>query len=522
MHQALSNTIRVLKEKAAVKTDPDEPKIRVNESLTRAAYYYERLRCVLEYQDEHLFLKNAIKRILNRTMVLGLTDSKELARKLLQELVWAHYFPNDSLPVSLSESVASVLRKYQFIRKNLKTRETMSSANDLIISLASSEIEGLLSPAEEKNQYLIFVNELMIENIRIPESEVDKNSLKIQIEISVLRLLFKADDEQVRFVLMKYALRFWPEINKEEAEQLCQNFDQIAKGIQVQIDYSKNSKIFKYIKKNIPPFSVLWEIISANKSASEQNYTDKRILGEKARSVIISKNKNIYRRVARALVRGIFFILFTKTIFAFAVELPYEAKVLGDVNYRSLIINTVLPPAVLLVTGFFIQIPGKKNSDRLIKILQTIVLEGKLNTKKLETLKRERGKSYIFFNFAYTILSIAIIAGVTWGLLALKFSVVSIILFFMFISLVSFLAFRIRNTARELEIESTEDSLINGVFSFIFLPFVIIGKVLSDKWSQYNFTLFFWDFVIEAPFKAMLGVFEAWFSFVREKREEFE
>jgi len=54
------------------------------------------------------------------------------------------------------------------------------------------------------------------------------------------------------------------------------------------------------------------------------------------------------------------------------------------------------------------------------------------------------------------------------------------------------------------------------------LPFVFIGKFLSDKWSDYNFTLLFWDFIVEAPFKAIIAVFEAWLTFIREKREDFE
>jgi hypothetical protein len=71
-------------------------------------------------------------------------------------------------------------------------------------------------------------------------------------------------------------------------------------------------------------------------------------------------------------------------------------------------------------------------------------------------------------------------------------------------------------------VKADEEGLITGVFSFLLLPFVVVGKFLSDKWSQYNFTLFFWDFVIEAPFKTIIGVFESWLIFVREKREDFE
>ena len=46
-------------------------KISVNESVGRAAFYYEKLRNAVDYQDEHSFLKNAIKRILKRSVVIN-------------------------------------------------------------------------------------------------------------------------------------------------------------------------------------------------------------------------------------------------------------------------------------------------------------------------------------------------------------------------------------------------------------------------------------------------------------------
>jgi len=238
--------------------------------------------------------------------------------------------------------------------------------------------------------------------------------------------------------------------------------------------------------------------------------------------IIGAKNRQIRARVVRSLVRGIFFILLTKVILALIIELPYEARYLGEVNYMALIINIILPVLLMIISGLFIRLPKFDNTKTIIHILEDIILKGELPTRKLLTLKAERGNAYVLFNLIYTLLSLAIIGLVIWGLLSLGFNIISIILFFIFISFVSFLTFRIRNTARELEVKTTEDTLISGVLSFVLLPFVVIGKYLSDRWSQYNVTLFFWDFIVEAPFKSIIGVFEAWLSFTREKREEFE
>jgi len=176
----------------------------------------------------------------------------------------------------------------------------------------------------------------------------------------------------------------------------------------------------------------------------------------------------------------------------------------------------------MVVAGIFIKIPGRKNTTLLLQSIQSAVSDSSLATKPLRTLTTPRSKGYLIFNFFYTILSLSILALVVWMLISLQFNVASIVLFFFFISLVSFLAFRIRGKAHELEIRQGEDTVTAGLFNFILLPFVVIGKFLSDKWSDYNFTLFFWDFIIEAPLKTLLEIFESWLAFAREKREDFE
>lgn len=243
---------------------------------------------------------------------------------------------------------------------------------------------------------------------------------------------------------------------------------------------------------------------------------------ECSRLFINSRNKELVAKVMRATARGIVFVLLTKTVFALLVELPYESHVLEEVNYLALGINILLPPLILLVAGFFIKTPGKQNNKKLTDMIGSVVFENNLPTKKLVSLKESRGKNYVLFNTIYFILSIAILALVGWLLYVINFNPVSIGLFFVFVSLVSFLSFRTRATARELEVESSEDGLISGVVSFLLLPFVSIGKYLSDKWSDYNFMLFFWDFIVEAPLKTVIMVFESWLSFTREKREDFE
>jgi len=519
MNQALEETLKAVEKKEHLSPDLLESKIKVNESLGRAAFFYEKLRNAIDYQDEHLFLKNAIKRILKRRAYTGLEQS---GGKLLHELVWARYFRNDTLPAEYVKEIDKILNKYSEFKTNIVSRNNSRFVTNAVLSFASYEIEQFLSPDHGEEKFSEFATGLITRNIDVPSIEIEPAALRMQITIAVEKLLFKSDQDQIKFRLLRFFYPKWPDISKEEMLEFGRRFDEIMSSIDWQISQNRNSKIFKYVRRVVPPFVILWDMIRNNPQEARRAFANKYLLLEKAQATIGSKNRNIYKRVLRAIFRGIIFILATKVILAFLVELPYEMTVLGKINYVALITNTSLPPILMLVAGMFISIPGRKNTQVLLKMIEEAVFEDELYAKRLETIRSIRERSYLLFNLVYTTLSLAILSLVVWGLIALKFNVVSIVLFFIFVSIVSFLTFRIRATAKELEVKTGEDSLSSGIFNFLLLPFVIIGKFLSDKWSDYNFTLLFWDFIVEAPFKAIIGVFEAWIAFVREKREDFE
>jgi len=497
----------------------EEPTVKVNESIAKAAFYYEKLRNVIDYQDEHLFLKNAIKRIIKRHRVFAANGIPE---KLLRELVWAGYFENNSLPTRYVEDIDQILKKYEFIKTNIGSKTLRrKKLNSVFSGLIACDIESLLSPAVSKEEFICFAKEIIKKNISLNPSEIGANELDIQIDISIERLLFMSDYDQIFFKLIGKSYDQWPDITKEKARDLASNFSRIYGLINNSINQNKKSKIQKYVKKQLPVFLVLWNVIVSNRDP-EGLLKSRSKVKELSKLFIESRNKELVRKVMRALARGVLFVLLTKTVFALLIEYPYELKVLQEINYPALIINVSLPPIVLVIAGLFIKIPSGSNSEKLLRMVESVAFADTLPAKPLVSLSGKRSRNYVVYNTVYFLLSLAILVVVGWGLDKIHFNPVSIALFYMFVSLVSFLAFRTRATAKELEVEVSEDGLVAGVINFLLLPFVSIGKYLSDKWSEYNFTLFFWDFIVEAPFKTIILVFESWLSFTREKREDFE
>jgi hypothetical protein len=497
-----------------------EKTIKVNESVGQAAFYYEKLRNSLDWQDEHLFLKNAIKRILKRRVYLSIKQDNT-ARILLHELVWAKYFPNESIPVTYTDEIAAILRKYNYLRKSVVSSKGSSKITEIIVGLAACEIEEFLRPSPAQKNYISFTANHISSNLKLSENEITKEQMDTKVHLAVLRELFKADLDQLRYYLIRNQFPSWPRVSKKDIKYFGENFDKIIDLANGQIFDPQSYKLQRYVKKNIPTFRIIWEIISYSREDGGL-LKDEFALESVAHEIIAKRNKNIHSRVLRSVLRGIIFIFLTKIILALIIEYPYELKYLGEVNYMALSINILLPPLVMLVIGAFIKVPGRKNTRVLVGQVVEVVTKDKYIKDEAFTLNKKRSGSYFLFNIFYLISSMAVLTLTVWGLLALNFNVISIALFFFFVSLVSFLSFRISGIAKELEVRKGDDSIIAGIFNFIFLPFVYIGKILSDQWSNYNPTLWFWDFIIEAPFKTIMSLFESWISFVREKREDFE
>jgi len=100
------------------------------------------------------------------------------------------------------------------------------------------------------------------------------------------------------------------------------------------------------------------------------------------------------------------------------------------------------------------------------------------------------------------------------------FNSLSITFFVFFLSLVAYFGIRIRNTRRDLLLIENHRGFFLILGDILFLPMIRAGRWISIRAPRVNIFLFFFDFIIEAPFKALVELIENWLAFLREKREE--
>jgi hypothetical protein len=268
--------------------------------------------------------------------------------------------------------------------------------------------------------------------------------------------------------------------------------------------------VFIFFKNVVAENPTRYEIIfqQPNKLEAEINYFTEE-------SYIKTKSN-----LTRGIFRAILFILLTKMVLAFIFELPYDVYILGKINYLPLLINLIFPPLLMFVSASLIRVPGKKNTEKLVAIIKDIVYKGRDETSnKILYSSRSLGLNAVLSLF-YGLTFVVSFTIVIWVLIKLDFNVVSSLLFFFFLSIVSFFAFRLRQSTRELVVIEEREGWGATIIDFFLLPFLTIGHWISVKFDQVNVFLFIFDFIIEAPFKTVLEVIESWFAFIKEKKDE--
>jgi hypothetical protein len=102
----------------------------------------------------------------------------------------------------------------------------------------------------------------------------------------------------------------------------------------------------------------------------------------------------------------------------------------------------------------------------------------------------------------------------------IDFNWVSITIFLFFLAFVSFFSFRIKRDVKEYIIIEEKETLFGFIFDFFYMPIVAVGKWLSNNISRINIFIFVLDFIIEAPFKVIVGVIEDWTKYLKERKED--
>lgn len=503
---------------------PQEPKVKVQMTISRLAFVYEKIRNVIDYKDEHLIRKNAIERMLKRRLYTE--DKKEhFGLLLVEELIRAGYLANNVLPERVIGEIDTIIEKYLrtllAVAPNRLTKDRRAAVN-WILSVCATEIEHKLVPQIKQDALVESMYAVLRKDVDLANDISDPTERDLQVYIAIHRALIKSDWPIIRYHLLNFYLPGWLESDPRAIEYFTQNFEALHDVIERQVNHPLGDRLFRFVKRFSVLFVIMGDLLEKHGPNFQNLIHDQEEFEKEIRAACEVRYKHANVRLRRSYVRTIIYVFFTKMLLALLLELPYEIYVLTTTYYLPLIINIAFHPVLMFLIAVSIRVPSTKNTDKIVELLHKIVhqnpTEGFLYKKK-KTFGRSPFTEVIFTIF-YFIMFVVTFGAIIYALYLLRFNIVSAVLFLFFLSVISFFGMKLRSQVKELVIIDQKDSIISALIDFVSLPILRVGQWVAAKTPKVNLFLFVLDFIIEAPFKMFMEVIEDWIVFQREKKEE--
>ncbi|OIO50220.1 MAG: hypothetical protein COV41_02285 [Candidatus Brennerbacteria bacterium CG11_big_fil_rev_8_21_14_0_20_43_10] len=499
--------------------------ISVSNLTSGIEFLYEKIRNALDYHEEHLWLKNAIFRILKRNL-LNLLAHEKIGLDLIEELTRGRYIENNYYPENKAWEIDGMLEKYREAFEVLETKttvpeKTIRELEEWLLEFGAVELADSFLQNTQNRAYINYFWQSIKEKIEVAP-DVAGEVFNEQLYLAVYRNFLQADPIMEQYELFRIKYPEWFSDSQNAAQTIGQNLAQIKLSIQHTLAYPLRKELDRVMKRRSLLVFLLKDLIAQEQEHTQQVLDNPEELEEKLKILYQARYIAGRAKLQTSAIRALIFIILTKMFLLFVGEWPYQKFVSHSTNYIALILNAIVPPLVLIASTLAIKMPGEEqNFLRMVSDFEKLIRP----SDSLPALDRIRKPKQRItpVKIALGMIYGANIAFTGWILYALfsffSYNIVDAIVFILFLSLVSFFAVRLRKTANELAAVETKEHVLTTIIEFFLFPIVEIGKFLSRAISSINIAVFVFDFLIETPLKSLTNILEEWFSFMRERKQ---
>ncbi len=466
---------------------------------------YEQLRNAAEHAEENVLLQRAIRRFYRRLFL-----SRDLARAtrsgedLLVELTLAGYLANDTVPRSLIERIGASANAYLGVYLSLEGRNSQRDAWTL--DVLSVEVESMLS---DYIQHDVFVDFAYTHFLQVFKHETQRSieNHDVAVFIAVHRALLKSDPARIRWTLLQ---------RYQQTPNEFASYTRTNALIDTLLESDETERLYLIINRQGAAFRVLWQMIEHHEDLAQLLSSRERFLSA-YEAQIETTYESISKRIAKGIVKSVIFLFITKVVIGVLIEVPYDIVVRGAVVWLPLMINLLFPPLYMILLSNTLLLPGPANTAALTDNIDALLFA---SSDKANVGGRVRTGSYGWpYKLAYALFILLVIGATTFGLYQLGFSILHLIIFFVFLSAASFLGFSLSRLVREIEAIDSYQGGVTMFRDFLYMPFVMIGRWMSEKYAKINLVASILDMVIELPLKTVLKLIRQWGAFMSDQKD---
>lgn len=492
------------------------PTIHVDEVASKVAAFYEKIRGIIDWKEEHLLKRRAIERILKRRLFsqMDLTNGRLssqglIAEPLVLELIRGGHFPNDRIEESKIGEVQKSIDKYVSVlnRVGPGPKKSKIQLYSWLSAIAACEIEEILSPAIKERALINYMFEQIKERVKTESPE--KN---LQTYIAVQRALFKMDSPIISYHLLKYQYPDWA----------GQDIYEIKEKIEKQLNHPLGDKFYQICEKHDTPFLLLGDVLSKNPLEAEEKLSNPEKLETLITEAYNKRVKTLKSRIGRAALYATLSIFLTNVVALWAIEIPFNKWVTGYFfNFFAMGVDVFFPTLLMFILVITVTPPKKENLSRILMEVMKFVYQGKKkDVYEIKTFKKRGIILEAIVKLFYLLGFLVIFGLIIWILYQLNFPPLSYLIFIVFLSLIAFAGAKIRQRAKELQVIEEKETFFHFLIDPFAVPVVQLGKWLTIKWKKYNVVAVFFSALIDMPFTVFVEFIEQWRYFLKEKKEK--
>ena len=523
--QRYQNWYQAIQRKETVST------IHVDEVASKVAAFYEKLRGIIDWREEHLMKRAAIERNLRRRLLLA-KDGKSVAEPLVLELIRGGHFPNDRIEESKILVVEKILDKYIYIAGNAPSSPEKQKIQlyNWMLSIAACETEEVLSPPYREKALIEYMMESIADKVKVQQgtisfSRISDEEKNTQIYIAIHRALFKLDSPIITYHLLKRRYPQWSELPIAQLHEITQNIYSVWNELEKELKHPLADKFYNLCERCDTPYLLLGDVLSQDNPADAQKkISEPEVLDNLIRGAYKKRLSTLKSRLYRAAIYATLSVFLTNIFSLLVAEIPLAKLITGSFSPLTIAVDIGGPTFLMFLLMITVKLPSKSNLEIVIMETMKIVYkrreEGSEDVYEIKVPKRRGMVVKFFVSLLYLIGALISVGAIVTIFQLANFPPTSIVINFVFVALIAFTGLAVRSRAEELTVEEKKAGFFGFILDMIFLPLVGVGRWLSNKWKKYNALAIIFSALVDMPFSIFTEFLEQWRYFLKEKKEE--